>query len=355
MIADKIQQIVETRSNAGLFSGVVSIRRAGAPEFERAYGYAHRGWRVPNSLDTRFRVASIGKMFTAVAVLQLIESGRLALDNGVAGLLGLDDTAIPTTATIEHMLTMTSGMADWFDEDKDPAVVWEALSSRVPMYRVRAASDYLQFFANKPPLAGVGARYNYNNAGYILLGMIVAQASGVPYFDYIRQDVFAPAGMPHSDFVALDALGKAVAEGYVPVAGRGGAVEWKKNIYSATPEAAGDGGAICTAADLAHFSLALRQERLLSPRMTQAMLSPKVLQGDQLVRGYRLMYGYGNNFLLDEGGAVVRWGHTGEEEGASCRLYHYPQLDTDVIILGNQSGCAGELGWEIHAALLGTG
>ena len=349
----QLQDLLQERSDAGRFSGVVLIQRAGEALFEGAYGYAHRGWRVPNRMDTRFRVASVSKMFTAVSVLQLIDADRLALDNGVVGLLHLEDTTIPPSATIEHMLTMTSGMADWFEESEDWEAQWEAFSRATPIYLVRAAADYLPLFAHKPPMRPVGEGHLYNNAGFILLGMIVEAASGLPYFDYIRQHVFAPAGMSRSDFVALDALGEEVAEGYVPIKGQGEDIAgWKKNIYALTPEAAGDGGAICTAADLAHFSQALRAGRLLSDRLTREMLTPKVIESAELYRGYRWMYGYGNYFLLDEGGVVVRWGHTGEEDGASCRFYHYPQLETDLIILGNQSGCAGELGWAIHDLLV---
>ena len=86
--------------------------------------------------------------------------------------------------------------------------------------------------------------------------------------------------------------------------------------------------------------------------MTQEFLTPKVLQTDERIRGYTWEYGYGNFFILDEDGRIMRWGHTGEEDGVSCRLYHYPEENLDVVILGNQSWCAGRLGWEIHDLIL---
>ena len=82
------------------------------------------------------------------------------------------------------------------------------------------------------------------------------------------------------------------------------------------------------------------------------MLTPKVSQTDERIRGYTWKYGYGNFFLLDDDAHIVRWGHTGEEDGVSCRLYYYPKANLDVVILGNQSWCAGSLGWEIHDILL---
>ncbi|RPI92007.1 MAG: hypothetical protein EHM40_14170 [Chloroflexi bacterium] len=79
---------------------------------------------------------------------------------------------------------------------------------------------------------------------------------------------------------------------------------------------------------------------------------PKVAERAERLRGYTWKYGYGSFFLLDESDRIVRWGHTGEEEGVSCRLYYYPGANLDVVILGNQSGCAGSLAWEIHDLIL---
>jgi CubicO group peptidase (beta-lactamase class C family) len=103
-----------------------------------------------------------------------------------------------------------------------------------------------------------------------------------------------------------------------------------------------------TAVDLWRFSEALRNGRLLSPASTEAMLKPHIAQSDGPISGYLWQYGFGNEFVLSTAGEFIRWGHTGEEDGVSCRFYHYPDQVLDVIILGNQSWCAGSLGWEIH-------
>ena len=146
-----------------------------------------------------------------------------------------------------------------------------------------------------------------------------------------------------------------VAEGYIPITNEGEEViGWKKNIYSTTPDPVGDGGATSTAGDLVKFPRALREGKLLSPQMTTDLLEPKVVQNEDMFRGYHWRYGYGLNFILDQEEEIVRWGHTGEEDGVSCRLYYYPNEDLDVIILGNQSWCAGKLGWEIHDLIMKT-
>jgi CubicO group peptidase (beta-lactamase class C family) len=206
---------------------------------------------------------------------------------------------------------------------------------------------------NKPPVFPVGERHQYNGAGFILLGLVIEKLSGLSYFDYVRRHIFEKALMKRSDFSALDDVHEEVAEGYIPITGRDEEISgWKKNIYSTTPEAAADGGATSTVDDLCRFSRALRGGQLLSEKWTQEMLTPKVLERTERLRGYTWKYGYGNFFLLDDSDQIVRWGHTGEEDGVSCRLYYYPKQNLDVVILGNQSWCAGSLAWEIHDLIL---
>ena len=167
-------------------------------------------------------------------------------------------------------------------------------------------------------------------------------------YEAVRQRVFAPAGMTGADFIPLDAVADNLAEGYVPQENEAGQTTWQKNIYSTTPAAAGDGGAVATAVDLHNFSAALRNGRLLSPERTQAMLTPHIQQKETPMRGYFWHYGFGNEFVFDPQKQLLRWGHTGEEDGVSCRFYHYPAQQLDVVILGNQSWCAGALGWQLH-------
>ncbi len=349
MIVNQLSQLLTGKSREGQFSGSFLVIRKEEKLVEAAYGYAHKTWRVKNQVNTRFRVASVSKLFTAVAVLQLIEAGKLDFNTRAAAFLDLEDMAIPADVTAYHLLTMTSGIADWFDESGDPEENWAALVREHPLYLFRRNEDYLPLFVNKPPVGLTGAKHRYNNASYILLGLMIEKVSGLSYFDYVRQHVFAQARMTRSDFVALDGVEREVAEGYIPLFDeQGKRTGWKKNVYSATPEAAADGGATSTAHDLCRFSKALREGRLLSSEMTQVMLRPKVLEDDAPYRGYTWKYGYGNLFLLDDADRIVRWGHTGEEGGISCRLYHYPQKDVDIAILGNRGGCAGDLAWELH-------
>ena len=348
-LAEQLDQLITSKSREQKFAGAVLIKQNEDELLKAAYGYANRSWSVPNHIQTRFRIASISKLFTAVAVLQLTEERKLGLETSIVECLGLKDTMIPGDATIQHMLTMTSGIADWFEESGDWEENWEALCREHPIYLFRRNEDYLPLFLDKTPLFPVGERHQYNGAGYILLGLVIEKLSGLSYFDYVRQHIFDRAQMTRSDFLAIDAVHDEIAEGYIPVTDKKeNVIGWKKNIYSTTPEAAADGGATSTIEDLSRFSRALRDGRLLSAHWTREMLTPQVLERTERSRGYTWKYGYGNSFTLDDSDQIVRWGHTGEEDGVSCRLYYYPKLNLDVIILGNQSWCAGSLAWEIH-------
>jgi CubicO group peptidase (beta-lactamase class C family) len=329
------------------FSGVVRVESAAGTTFATAAGLAHRAWRIPNTLETRFRIASISKMFTAVAALQLVEQGLFRLDDPIAELLDLD-TTISDRVTVEQLLSMTSGIADWFDESGDWAANWAELIRTHPIYLLREDADYLPLFANKPAAHPPGQRYAYNGAGYILLGLLIARACGKPYQDYVQEHVFTPAGMSNSGFIAVDDAQTPVAEGYLDPPGPGA----RKNIYSVTPRGAADGGATSTAGELIAFLRAVRTNVLLSAETTAQMLRPRVDQGGGPVRGNTLWYGLGCMSTMDTSGALVRWGHTGEEDGVSARLYHYPGLDTDVAVLSNQSWSTGDIGWQIHDRLV---
>lgn len=344
--SDELSELIRVRADSGSFSGVVALEEKGDRIFEEAHGFAHRGWRVPNTIDTRFRVASIGKMSTAVGVLQLVGAGQIDFNASIVQLLEFTDTRISQEVAIEHLLSHTSGISDWVDEESLTDEIWETMWQETPIYEIRRLEDYLPFFAFDAPISSPGAKYRYCNAGYILLGMLIEKVTGQSYFTVIEERVFEVAGMRDSGFVSLDSEGPSLAEGYF----QDSAGEWKKNIFKTTPDAGPDGGAISTAGDLIRFLKALRKGELLGREMTQRMLEPSVPWGDGSVGFKGYSWGYGNGFMFNsrEDGSVVRYGHTGEEVGVSGRMYHYPERDLDLVVLGNVSECTGDLCWEIH-------
>jgi CubicO group peptidase (beta-lactamase class C family) len=315
--------------------------------FRRAYGLADHTWNIRNTPETRFRIASVGKLFTAAAIMQLIEAGKISLDTRVVEYLDLRGTKIPAEATVYHMLTMTSGIADWINEDaEDFDAEWHQFCRDHPLYLLRRDADYLPIFSEIEPYGALGEKFRYNNAGFMLLGLMIEKATGLSYFDYVRRNIFLRAGMTQTDFIDLDDVHANVAEGYVPIKDENGAVTgWRKNIYSATAGPAADGGATSTLDDLVRFSRALRGGKLFAKELVESMLTPKVAADTEAPRW---MYGFGCFLLLDADSKIVRWGHTGEEDGVSCRLNYYPTLNLDVVILGNQSSCAGKVMLDVH-------
>ncbi len=341
---EAFEEMVRLFTEKELFSGVVLLARNGHPLYQKACGEANRMCGMPNRIETRFATASITKMFTAVAVVQMIEAGRLSWDTAVVAYLGLQDAAFSKAITISQLLTHTSGIADYM-ADEDPAG-FENLWKTIGPCSVDSPGKLLPFFMDESPIQEPGIGFDYNNAGYILLGLILEKAAGLPYEEVIRRQIFQRAGMNHSDFIPLTRVVADVAEGYMPLRdGENFLMGWERNIYSLPAYGLPDGGAYCTAWDLVHFMRALRGGVLLNDHFTESILKPHVVVDN------KWQYGYGIWFDT-EADVSVRYGHTGEDPGVSARVYHYPIFNLDLVILGNQSYCAGDLDWQLHQIVM---
>ncbi len=220
---------------ADAFSGVVRVTVGGVERFAGAYGPASRAWHVPNTLDTRFDTASITKLFTAVSALQQVDRGAFTLDTPVMPFLGLEGTAIAPEVTVRHLLTHTSGIGD--DADEEAGEEYEDVYREHPNYAIRETADFLPQFVHRAPNFAPGAGCRYNNCGYVLVGLMIEKATGLPYRDVVARDVFAAAGMADSGFLRMDRAEERVAEGADPVLDEGGAiVGWRRNVYSFPPQ-----------------------------------------------------------------------------------------------------------------------
>src|SRR5437667_6979215 len=291
MIApDELERYFQQRAEQNAFSGVVLITQGSSQIFAGAYGFASRSWKVPNTLTMRFDTASVTKLFTAVATLQLIDRGVFAFDTPVIDFLRLQDTAISHAVNVFHLLTHTSGIADDAEEESGEvyADVWKTRSN----YAVTETADFLPQFAYKPPNFPPGQGCRYCNCSYVLLGLLIEKASGLSYRDYVRQHIFAPAEMFHSDFFRMDDVNEDVAEGCDPLRDEHGTiVAWKKNIYSYPPIGSPDGGAHATASDLDRFLRQVKAGTLLSAQSTAAFFTPQIPHRGQ--EAWDQMYGYG--------------------------------------------------------------
>ena len=331
--AEAFHAYLTDRAAADAFAGVALLTRGDTPLFAEAYGYASRAWQVKADLHTRYDTASVTKLFTAVAVLQLIDQGRLAFDTRAVEYLQLTGTAIHPAANVYHLLTHTSGMGDDADEEagEDYAAVWQTW----PNYTVIETAEHLPQFQHKPANFAPGQGVRYCNASYLLLGLMIERASGLRYRDYVRRHVFAPAGMAASDFFRMDRLEPNVAEGADPLRDAAGAiVGWKRNIYSYPPVGSPDGGAHVTAGDLERFLRAVQGGALLSPQLTAAFFNPQVLYKER--SGGQTEYnGYGLWFQRDAAGQVLSYAKEGINAGASAFLRHWPAAGITVVLLSN--------------------
>lgn len=333
-ITNELTTYLQTLEATNQFSGVILITTGDARLFAGAYGYANRGWQVKNTLATRFDTASVTKLFTAVAVLQLIDQGKLAFDTGVVDFLGLQGTTIAPEVNVYHLLTHTAGIAD--DAEEEAGESYEALWRDKPNYAVTETIDFLPQFAYKPANFPPGQGCRYCNCGYVLLGLLIEKASGMSYRDYVQQRIFTPTGMNDSAFLRKDQVYEKVAEGCDPILNEAKEiVGWKKNIYAFPPIGSPDGGAFVTATDLDRFLRAVQRGQLLSPTLTTAFLAPQVYHHTGKL--WLVHYGYGLVFYLDQAGQVVSYHKEGINPGVSAIIRHLPAQDINIVMLSTLS------------------
>jgi D-alanyl-D-alanine carboxypeptidase len=231
------------------FSGVTLIARHDSVLLSRAFGFADREKKIPNSVDTRFNVGSINKVFTRVAILQLESGGNLALTDTLGRFLpDYPNRDAVGEVTVQHLLTMSSGIGDFFGPR------FEAADKE----KIQNLADYLPLFADQPLEFAPGTNRRYSNGGYIVLGLIIERVSGMSYYDYVRKNVYAPAGMLASDWYPKSGLPQNVALGYSsPMRG---------SNYGTLPGIGSSaGGGYSTAGDLLRFIEALKKGTITLP------------------------------------------------------------------------------------------
>ncbi|GAB7039898.1 MULTISPECIES: serine hydrolase domain-containing protein [Catenuloplanes] len=308
------------------FSGVVSVDRGGRAEFAKAYGPAHRAYAIPNTVDTRFAIASGAKALTALAVVSLIEDGVLSLGTTARSLLRDDLPLIDDRVTVEQLLAHRSGIGDYLDED-DPDLDLDDYLLPVPMQQLATPEQYLTVLDGHAAKFPPGERFSYCNSGYVVLALLAERASGVGYHELVRSRVCAPAGMRDTEFLRSDELPDRTAVGYVP-AGDG---RWRSNVFHLPVRGVGDGGAYTTVADMSAFWRALFAGRIVPPRWVTEMVRPR-----EDVPGERLRAGLG--FFLHQTRDQVML--IGQDAGVSFMSVHDPASALTYTVIGNTSAGA---------------
>jgi CubicO group peptidase (beta-lactamase class C family) len=325
-----VKQLLRELEAADEFSGVVGVMQGDHELLHDAFSYASRTWSIPTTIEARFDTASITKLFTAVATLQLVEQSAFALDTSVIGYLGLKGSRISAAVTPYHLLTHTSGIAD--DADEEAGERYEDLFLDRPNYAVIETTDYLPQFLGKPPNFEPGKGCRYCNVSYVLLGLMVERATGSTYREYVTEHVFARAGMSRSGFFRMDVVESDIAEGVEAIEDEDGdIVGWRRNIYSYPPIGGPDGGAHVTVGDLLRFHQAVTDGRLLGPVLTAELLSPKARHSARGA-GSHLM-GFGFEFETDADDVVRCYWKEGVNVGVSGMLRHYPSKDITFAVL----------------------
>lgn len=329
-LASQLMSWGETRD----LSGAMLLTRGGARVLETSVGYADRASRAPVTPATRFGIASVTKMFTACAVVSLVRDGLVAFETRVIDVLPPErrpSTLLPAV-TVHHLLSHTSGIADYCEEDEDsPAYLadYADLWSRLPSYSLTGPADFLPLFGDLPPYRPPGERFQYSNAGYVLLGLLIEEVTGQPFPEVVQQRVFDPAGMSSSGFLRLDEPVPDVAVGYRRTVPDG---PWRSNIYSIPVIGGADGGALCTARDLDRFLRAYADGTLLGP-LRDVVLTRHADAGDGFAEGYGV-------HLYPDG----RYGHGGGDPGVEALVHRWPEDDVHLVVLVNtEVGLAGEV------------
>ena len=261
----EIEKYVDSVVAADQFSGVVLLARNGESYFSKAYGLASREYNVPNRIDTKFNLGSINKVFTQTAICQLAEQGKITFDDQLGKWLpDYANKDARNKVTIRHLLTMASGIGDFFGEK------FEAM----PKDRIRKISDYLSLFEDQPLQFEPGSRQQYSNGGYVVLGAIIEKVSGQSYYDYVRDHVFAPAGMANTNSYEPDVPTSNMAQGYTTERSGANVPEGVRvnNMYTRPARGSSAGGGYSTADDLLKFTQALQNHKFLSPAATRWLM-----------------------------------------------------------------------------------
>lgn len=290
------------------FSGVLLVARGDEVLLHRAWGLADRKAKRPITQDTKLRLGSMNKMFTAIATLQLVQAGKLSLQGSVGQYLPDYPNAQIAKVTIHQLLTHSGGTGDIFGPQFDA----QRLS-------LKTHADYVRLYGTRDPDHPPGESHRYSNYGFLLLGAIIERVSGQSYYDYVDEHLFAPAGMTDSGSLPED----------VPVPGRANAytrenrdAPWTDAADTLPYRGTAAGGGYSTAGDLLKFARALQNGMLLSP----ALLA-------EATRRQSPWYGYG--FVVAEQEGVAFYGHGGGAQGMNGELRIFPSLGVVVIGLGN--------------------
>ncbi|MCL2376560.1 MAG: beta-lactamase family protein [Defluviitaleaceae bacterium] len=324
---NSIQNIYNAWCDDKEFSGVFSVTGPDGVIFQQAGGYRNKAEKLPNEVDTAFGIASGTKLFTGLAVCKLIGEGKLSPEDKLWDLLPYDLGQIDKRVTVHHLLTHTSGVGDYIDEEaEDSEEQLAALNNKYPCYLWKRLEYYLQMITHLPPKFEPGVRYGYSNAGYILLGLAVEAVSDMPYQQFVQENIITPCELQRTGFYPMDSLPGNTAFGYICDETT---KEWRTNIFDMPIIGGSDGGLFTCAQDLDKLWRAIFANEILSENMTQTFLKQHVVMDEEDGESYGL-----GVYSLVDGDKGVYYA-VGGDAGVAFFTAYFPQTKTVASALAN--------------------
>lgn len=308
LMADARTKLDALRAQDAL-SGALLVARNGQVLLDWRGGQADREGGSPVTADTRFRLASSNKMFTSVAILQLVQAGKLGLDDTIGERLpDYPNKAVAAEVTVRQLLTHTSGLGDFFGDDFDQYSA-----------SLKTLDDYVQRFAKDAPQFTPGSQDGYSNYGFIVLGRLIEAVSGQSYYAYVEQHILRPAGMTSTGFEPETMKVPQRAVAYTKKDG-----QWVRETKSLPWRGMSAGGGYSTATDMLKFAEALRGGKLVSPAL---------LQQATTAQNHKRWYGFG--FVVQGEGREHQYGHEGGAPGSNSAIVVMPAQGYVVVGLAN--------------------
>lgn len=320
-LARLTREYVAALASADAFSGSVLLAKDGKVLYSAAFGSANKDFNVPNTIDTRFNLGSMNKMFTSVSIAQLVEQGRISYDDPLSKYLpDYPNAAAAQKIRIRHLLTHTSGLGSYFNDE----------FFRSSRDRFRTVDEMMELAKGDSLAFEPGTRWSYSNTGMLVLGKVIEVVTGQDYFTYVREHITKPLGMTRTDAYELDRVNDNLAIGYEKEWDEDGTKQYRNNIFLHVMRGGPAGGGYSTAPDLLRFAEGLKSGKLVSLATYELMTTPKPDVSSP-------RYGYG--FQLDPQVGIA--GHSGGFPGINSNLDIFKGSGYVAVVMANY-GDAGQ-------------
>ena len=308
------------------FSGAVQVTIDRATVLAEAFGEADRSAGIRNTVDTRFGIASGTKFLTALAAGALIDDGKLALEDRLVDVVSVPLPGVSAAVTISHLLTHTSGVYDYLDED---VIDSDHFELPIPPFKLLGPRDYLPMLVAGPAKFEPGARFSYSNGGFVLLGLALEEVAGCSFHTLVEERVLRPCGMTDSGFFRFDRLPPRVANGYVETEDGG----WRTNIYSLPIIGGPDGGMFTTVGDFDRLWRGFFDGAVLSSGLASMFLKKAATQAGK----QHSFYGHGV-WIHDDGASPPLHYIIGGDAGVSFRSSAHSDATFATVVSNTSNG-----------------